>query len=371
MATDKDALLNQLKISDTDRQQAPGRWPRQLAFLGAGAVILAGLAAYSGLFESPETGASNSDTVAVQDVSAPPQSAGTAPPGGSAGNSEQSSRPLASIAASQPSTTSQRGADGAVLNASGYVVARRIATVSAQLTGLITDVQVEEGLRVDKGQILARLDDAVAKVNLSLAEARIDVSKGSLQRIQASLAEARRVLKRTESLNARDFSTEAALTRAQADVETLTAQVIEARATLKVAELDAALQRETVDDHIIRAPFAGVVIDKSAQPGEIISPVSAGGGFTRTGICTIVDMDSLEVEVDVNEAFISRVSADQDVRANLDAYPDWDIPARVIAIVPTADRNKATVRVRIALESRDPRILPDMGIKVAFLADDS
>ena len=120
----------------------------------------------------------------------------------------------------------------------------------------------------------------------------------------------------------------------------------------------------------LRAPFAGVVVTKNAQPGEMISPISAGGGFTRTGICTIVDMTSLEIEVDVNEAYIQRVKAGQDVNAVLDAYPDWQIPAEVIAIVPTADRQKATVRVRIGFRERDSRVLRDMGVKVAFLGSE-
>jgi RND family efflux transporter MFP subunit len=136
-----------------------------------------------------------------------------------------------------------------------------------------------------------------------------------------------------------------------------------------VAERGLDVQRRQLDDMRILAPFAGVVIDKAAQPGEMISPVSAGGGFTRTGICTIVDMDSLEVEVDVNESYINRVSAGQPVLATLNSYPDWKIPAEVITIIPSADRNRATVRVRIRLLERDQRILPDMGVKVAFLSD--
>ncbi len=359
MNSDKDALLDQLRIDADDRHgDTPGS-SRRWIFLGCAALILIAFGAYMGLLPGLNTGADDprNSPQSIDDITAAadtPQTAAPAP------------LPPATVAA-----TTQAPPSDAVLNASGYVVARRIATVSAQLTGLITEVLVEEGLEVAEGQVLARLDDAVARVNLSLAEAQTEVNKGTIQRIEAALAEAKRVLDRTARLKDNDFSTEAALTRAQADVQSLSAQLIEARATLKVAEFEAARQRETVDDHIIRAPFAGVVIDKSAQPGEIISPVSAGGGFTRTGICTIVDMASLEVEVDVNEAFISRVTARQRVRATLDAYPDWDIPANVIAIVPTADRTKATVRVRIGLESRDPRILPDMGIKVAFLAPQS
>jgi RND family efflux transporter MFP subunit len=134
-----------------------------------------------------------------------------------------------------------------------------------------------------------------------------------------------------------------------------------------VAERQVALRQSDLDDTVIRAPFAGVALSKDAQPGEMVSPVSAGGGFTRTGISTIVDMSSLEIEVDVNESFINRVTPGQKVEATLDAYPDWRIPAHVITIVPTADRQRATVLVRIAFEQLDPRILPDMGVKVAFM----
>jgi multidrug resistance efflux pump len=174
------------------------------------------------------------------------------------------------------------------------------------------------------------------------------------------------VLRRVESLEKTDFSSEAQLTEARAAVERLTAALASARAEADVATAQVRSATEQLDLHVIRAPFAGVVTDKAAQPGEVVSPMSAGGGFTRTGICTIVDMESLEIEVDVNEAFIARVAVDQTVNANLDAYPDKDIPAHVIAIIPSANREKATVRVRIGIDAKDPRILPDMGVKVAF-----
>ncbi len=132
------------------------------------------------------------------------------------------------------------------------------------------------------------------------------------------------------------------------------------------AERQVAMWQQQMDDLIIRAPFAGVVTTKAAQPGEMISPVSAGGGFTRTGIGTIVDMESLEIEIDVNESYINRVEAGQAVEATLDAYPQWKIPCKVIAIIPTADRQKSTVKVRVGFDKLDPRILPEMGVKVAF-----
>lgn len=254
-----------------------------------------------------------------------------------------------------------------ILNASGYITARRIATVSAEITGRITEVLVEEGMRVEQDQVLARLDDALAQVDLRLAGAQVRASEAALASLSAQLAEARRVLARNRGLEEKNFVTDAEITRSVAEVERLTADVARAEADLEAARQQADRARERIDDHVIRAPFAGVVTDKNAQPGEIVAPGSAGGGFTRTGICTLVDMASLEIEVDVNEAFISRVVEGQPVEARLDAWPDEPIPARVVAIIPTANRDKATVKVRIGLDRPDPRILPDMGVNVAFL----
>ena len=239
-----------------------------------------------------------------------------------------------------------------------------MATVSAEIMGLITEVNVEEGMEVRAGQVLARLDSALATVNLELAEARVRALKARSEAVAANLDEARRNHKRVMG---NDFSSEAEKSRALSTLENLTASLESAREDIEVAALEVRLQQERLADHTIRAPFAGVVTVKNAQTGEIVAPTSAGGGFTRTGICTIVDMSSLEIEVDVNESFIGRVHPGQRVAANLDAYPDWTIPASVIAIIPTADRAKATVQVRIKIEQQDPRILPDMGVKVAFL----
>lgn len=257
-----------------------------------------------------------------------------------------------------------------VLNASGYITARLIATVSAETMGLIKSVEVEEGMKVDAGQVLATLDDAIPKVNYRLSQAQLNAQRARLSSVQTDLAESQRVLQRITSLKEKDYSSQAQFTRAQADVEKLQATVLSMKADIEVAKMDLQRQQELLNDHIVRAPFAGVVTVKNAQPGEIVAPAAAGGGFTRTGICTIVDMDSLEIEVDVNEAYIRRVYAGQPVVANIDAYPSWDIPAKVIAIIPTADRAKATVRVRIAIELKDERILPDMGVKVAFTNDE-
>ena len=256
--------------------------------------------------------------------------------------------------------------EAAVLSASGYITARRMATVASRITGQLTEVIVEEGMRVAAGDVLARLDDRIAKNDLDRAQAEQRAAQAQVESGKAQLAEAKRVLARVENLKKTDFSSEAALTDARATMERLTAGLASDRAQVDVAAFRVQGAREQLDLHVIRAPFAGVVTEKTAQPGEVVSPMSAGGGFTRTGVCTIVDMSSLEIEVDVNESYIGRVSAGQRVTATLDAYPDWEIPARVIAIIPSANREKATVRVRIGLETDDARILPDMGVKVAF-----
>jgi len=262
-------------------------------------------------------------------------------------------------------------ARGSGLVASGFVVARRSATVAARTTGQVVFVGVEEGQRVRKGEVLARLNDDAAQASFSNAEAQLSSAKAAVASLSPTLSDAERILKRTKSLAQSQFASTADLTRNEANVASLRAQLVQAQANLAAAQAAVQSARVNLDLHTIRAPFDGVVTEKSAQPGEIISPVSAGGGFTRTGICTIVDMDSLEIEVDVSEAFIARVRQGQKVEAVLDAYPDFVIPASVIATVPTANRDKATVRVRVAIDQRDPRILPEMAVKVTFLEDKS
>jgi len=256
-----------------------------------------------------------------------------------------------------------------VLDASGYVVARRQATVAAEVTGKLVEVLVEEGLAVEQGQVLARMDDATEQAQLELARARLSAARSTLAEIEAQLANARRTLVRQRELHQRDLSSQAELDRAETEVDAFAARLASQREQIVVAMREVELQQQRIGELTIRAPFSGVVIARAAQAGEMVSPISAGGGFTRTGICTIVDMDSLEIEVDVNEAYIDRVETGQPVVARLDAYPDWQIPARVKAVVPAADRQKATVRVRVALEQRDPRILPEMGVSVRFLAE--
>ncbi len=261
-----------------------------------------------------------------------------------------------------------RGEDTAptVLNASGYVTARRRATVSSKVTGKVVEVLVEEGMQVHEGQVLARLDASTIRSQLALAEARLGAARSAVTESDVRRAEARLTLNRTRELADQGVVTRADLDAAQAEVDSLQARIALAREQVVVAEREVEVRRTELNDMVIRAPFSGVAISKNAQPGEMISPVSAGGGFTRTGIATIVDMSSLEIEVDVTEASINRVSPGQPVEAVLDAYPEWRIPARVITTVPAADRQRATLLVRIAFDQLDPRILPDMGVKVAF-----
>lgn len=258
-------------------------------------------------------------------------------------------------------------AANSVLDASGYVTARREATVSAETTGKVIEVLVEEGMVVEPGQIVARLDDTIQRSQTELARAQAQSARAGLLETEAQLRAARLERDRLRDLAARKLTSIASLDAAEANYDALAARLDTGRENVKVAERSVKLAEDSLAHTVIRAPFGGVVVSKDAQPGEMISPISAGGGFTRTGICTIVDMESLEIEVDVNEAYIGRVRTGQRVSATLDAYPDWQIPAEVIAIVPTADRQKATVRVRIGFLERDQRILRDMGAKVAFL----
>lgn len=270
-----------------------------------------------------------------------------------------------------PVTSVQGGVTRAasVLDASGYVVARRKATVASKVTGRLTEVLIEEGMAVEHDQVIARLDDSNARHALALAEARAAAAQSALTEIQVRLKEADRDLGRMRDLAATGVASRQQLDAAQATRDSFAARLDAARDDVTVAEREIAVRKQEVDDTVVRSPFAGVAVSKDAQPGEIVSPMSAGGGFTRTGISTIVDMGSLEIEVDVNESFIQRVRNGQAVIATLQAYPEWKIPAHVITTVPSADRQKATVKVRIAFDQLgDPRILPDMGVKVAFQA---
>lgn len=254
-----------------------------------------------------------------------------------------------------------------VLDATGYVVARRAATVSSKVTGKVVDILIEEGMAVEKNQVVARLDDTNAKKSFDIAKAEVQAAKAQAAEARARLVEAKLNFERNSLMIEKKLVSQAAFDLIQANYESLKAQLNNRLEMVEVNERMLAQQKQYVDDLTIRAPFSGVVVSKDSQPGEMISPISAGGGFTRTGICTLVDMSSLEIEVDVNESYIQRVHAGQLAEAVLEAYPEWKIPAKVAAIIPTADRQKATVKVRISFQDLDPRILPDMGVKVAFL----
>tara|TARA_B100001079_G_C16372149_1_gene497967 strand:+ start:198 stop:1343 length:1146 start_codon:yes stop_codon:yes gene_type:complete len=297
--SEREDLLNNLKIDRTKAPETEDSSSRKLILLGIAIVIVG---SFSWIFLSEEE------------------------------LKEVTTFTVKSLQMSDSSATS-------ILDASGYVVARRRATVSSKMTGKVMKVFIEEGMYVEEGQLLAQLDDSTMIADLNYS--------------QSQLNEAKRVFNRTRELAKEELASQASLDAARASVEGL--------------EALNEVRKQVVQDMKILAPFSGVVVYKAAQPGEMISPVSAGGGFTNTGICTIVDMDSLEVEVDVNESFINRVKPGQPVITNLNAYPKWDIPSEVIAIIPTADRNKATVKVRIALLEKDERVLPDMGSRVSFL----
>jgi RND family efflux transporter MFP subunit len=326
---DKSALLNQLRI---ERDSEPAPSARGRLWLIAVAALLAVVAAAAWIWLRPSA-------IPVH------------------------------VAAAQPLSQGATAGAASILDASGYVVARREAAVASKITGKMVELDIEEGDRVRAGQVIARLDDTNIRASLNASRAQVDFAKAGLSETQVNLANAQRDYERQQSLIKGHYVSQSALDNSRTTMEALTAQLATQRSNIEVAQRNVEVAERNLDDTIVRAPFDGVVIAKSAQVGEIVSPLSAGGGFTRTGIGTIVDMDSLEVEVDVNEAYINRVQPKQPVDSVLNAYPDWRIPSHVIAIIPTADRSKATVKVRIALEVKDARIVPDMGVRVSFLED--
>jgi RND family efflux transporter MFP subunit len=264
-----------------------------------------------------------------------------------------------------------QGGRSALLNASGYVTPRRRATIAAKITGRVTAIFAEEGMHVQLGQVLATLDDADARVRLTSAMADRDATAAALGDLQVNLANAERERRRREELVKRRAISEQEFDQARTSEESLRARITLAEVQVRASEARIRVAQQDLNNCTVRAPFAGVVVSKDAQVGEMVSPVSAGGGFTRTGIATIVDMDSLEIEVDVNESYIARVKPGQPAMAVLDAYADWQIPTRVRTVIPTADRQKATVKVRVAFDRLDPRILPDMGVKVTFFREEA
>jgi RND family efflux transporter MFP subunit len=267
------------------------------------------------------------------------------------------------VARAMPAT----GGGTSVLDATGYVTARRQATVSAKITGKVRDVRIEEGQHVAEGEILATLDDSEARVEVELRRAQVAAAHAQQAQADAEFANAQRELRRAEEMADKKLISVSALDAARTQSEALRARASSQKSAVSVADEALKAAQVQLDNTVVRAPFAGVVTVKAAQPGEMISPISAGGGSIRTGIGTVVDMDSLEIQVDVSESYINRVQPGQKVEAVLNAYPEWRIPASVIAIVPTADRSKATVKVRIALGEKDARIVPEMGVRVAFL----
>ena len=324
---DKSALLNQLRI-DRGGQSTPSRDGKLWL---AGIVTVLGIAAIAAWFLT-RPGAARIHTATAQPI------------GGGA-------------------------SEGSILDASGYVVARRQATVASKITARMVELDIEEGDHVKAGQIIAKLDDTNIRAALNQSSAQLDFAKASLAETQVNLANAQRDYERQKSLLQGHFVSQAAVDNSQTTFDGLRAQLATQRSNVDVVAEGMKVAQRNLDDTIVRAPFSGIVTVKAAQPGEMVSPISAGGGFTRTGIGTIVDMDSLEFQVDVNENFINKVRADQKVSAKLNAYPDWQIPGHVIAVIPTADRSKGTVTVRIALDQKDSRVLPEMGVRVSFLAE--
>jgi RND family efflux transporter MFP subunit len=325
-------LLKQLKIDRGARAPAPGRgpWPWIAGLAVLGLLVLGGMWLHDAGNPKP-----------VQVRTAIVQSAAAA------------------------------GGPSAVLEATGYVTARRVATVSAKVTGKVAEVLIEEGQSIRAGDVMARLDATDVERTVALAEAQAAQSRAQLAETRVALANAEREWNRQRELVARKLTSQQAADAAEVQMQSLKARLAAQQAAVAVSEQALAQRRQDLDNLVIRAPFDGVVIAKAAQPGEMISPLSAGGGFTRTGVGTLVDMGSLEIEVDVSESYIQRVAPGQAVEAVLNAYPDWKIPASVIAIIPTADRTKATVKVRIGFRERDPRMVPDMGVRVAFLSPET
>ena len=332
---DKNALLDQLRIDRTTDVEDDGN-TRRWVLIGASAVLVLGLGAATWWFLARPTGIPVAEAVAQE---------------------------------ARGSTSSGGAATGAsMLDASGYVVARRSATVASKSILRVVDVAIEEGQRVREGQIIARLDDSNTRASLEQARAQLTQAEASLRASKTAFDDALPIFKRNQRQFEAQVISEQAFDGAKATYNAAEQDYNVRVRALEVARATLAVAQRYQDDTIVRAPFSGVVVTKAAQAGEIVSPSSAGGGFTRTGICTIVDMDSLEVEVDVSENFINRVRPQQPATIKLNAYPDWEIPAEVIAVIPTADRSKATVKVRVAFKQKDERVLPEMGARVSFLS---
>jgi RND family efflux transporter MFP subunit len=329
--TDKSTLLNQLRIDRSEPPAAAGGQGKWWA-TGLAVVVVAGSGVW---YLLRPTGVAVTTTVAQALTDGGPASIGGA----------------------------------SLLDASGYIVARRRATVSSKVTGKVVEVRLEEGQRVEAGEVIARLDDSNWKAALAQSNAQLQQAQANLVSAQTAFDDAKPIFERSEKQKVAAVISAQSFDEAHAQFNVSRNNLLIAQSALEAARAGVAVAQRSLDDTVIRAPFSGVVTEKAAQPGEMVSPVSAGGGFTRTGIGTVVDMDSLEVEVDVSENFINRVRPSQPVTIKLNAYPDWEIPGAVIAMIPTADRAKATVKVRIAIKQKDPRIIPEMGARVSFLAE--
>jgi HlyD family secretion protein len=260
-------------------------------------------------------------------------------------------------------------AAGAVsVTANGYVAARTRASVSAKVPGRLASLTVDEGSTLKKGDIIARLENAdyqaaVAEAQASLASARAQVIEARAERDQMRREAARmRNLKATNPGLIAEQDVDAAESRA-AQTEARTGS---AEARVEAASASLRFAQANLDNTYIRAPFAGTVLRKEAEVGEVVAP-SVGGGLTRGAVVTLADLGTLEVEVDVNEAYIARIRHEQEARITLDAYPDTSFRGTVRQVVPTADRQRATVQVKVSITDHDPRILPEMGARVDFL----
>jgi RND family efflux transporter MFP subunit len=330
--TDKSALLNQLRID-----RAPSRESGRFWLLWCFAALVGVAAAGAGAWVA-------FGSIGAVHVRAVPVIAAASLPSGPASGTS-------------------------LLDASGYVVARRQATVAAKITDRVTQVLIEEGQRVAADEVIARLDDTNATAALALAKAQLLQAQANVNAARIAAEDARPLYQRQQKLVQQGWTSAETFDTTRASFDAAQTNLLVQQQVLAAAQAQVDVAQRNQDDTVVRAPFAGVVTVKAAQPGEIVSPISAGGGFTRTGIGTIVDMDSLEVEIDVSESFINRVHAAQATAIKLNAYPDWSIPGEVITVIPTADRAKATVKVRIKILAKDPRILPEMGARVQFLSD--
>ena len=328
IGADKAALLNQLRI---DRTLTPPSSGQAKWWIGAAALIIAAFGTWSLL--------------------------------------RPSGLPITTAVAQTLPSGSKGDAGASLLDASGYIVARRRATVSSKVTGKIVKVMLEEGQRVEAGEVIARLDDSNWRASLAQSRAQLQQAEASVASAQTAFDDAKPIFARSEKQKSAAVISAQSFDESHAQFNVARNNLLIAQRGLEAARAGVEVAQRNLDDTVIRAPFAGIVTEKTAQPGEMVSPMSAGGGFTRTGIGTIVDMESLEVEVDVSENFINRVRPQQPVTIKLNAYPEWDIPGSVIAMIPTADRAKATVKVRIAIKQKDPRIIPEMGARVAFLSE--